>query len=787
MKALNKKLLRNLWEMRGQAIAIALVIVGGVATFVMSLSTLDSLQLTRDVFYRDYRFAEIFVSLKRAPEGLRSRINDIPGVEQAETRVVADVKLDIAGYESPVRGRLVSISDDGSSAFNRLYLRKGRFIEPGQGDEIMVGEAFAEAHKLEPGDMIGAVINGRRRDLIIAGITLSPEYIFQLNPGSAIPDFERYGVLWMGRTALSNAFDMEGAFNDVVLTLSKDANPEDVIEKIDKLLEPYGGLGAYSRKDQISHKFLSEEFRQLGEMATIYPVIFLGVAAFLLNVVISRLISTQREEAAVLKAFGYSNMDIGIHYLKLVGLIVFLGISGGIGAGVWLGEGLSRMYMQFYRFPFLEYKLNPAIVLEAFVISMSAATAGTVYSIWKASRIPPAEAMRPEPPAVYRETLVERLGFNRLFSAPTKMIARNIERRPLKAALSILGISLACAILLMSRLFADAVDFMMDVHFNLSQREDMMVAFTEPTSRKAMLELGSMPGIKYAEPYRLVPARFRYRHISYRTSIIGIETGSDLYRPLDENLKPVTMPPEGIVLTDHLGKILGIKIGDILTVEVLEGGRPVRHVPVAGMVSQYIGLSGYMDLSALNRLMQEGHAISGVYMAADQRFLPVIYKQLYEMPRVAGTEVRRQALKNFRETMNRQMLVFTFIVTILSATIAFGVVYNSSRISLSERSRELASLRVLGFTKAEISYILLGELGFLTMAAILPGFLIGLGLAAYLIANLQTDLFRVPLIVEPRTYAFSATVVLISALISGIIVWRRLDHLDLIAVLKTKE
>jgi putative ABC transport system permease protein len=302
-----------------------------------------------------------------------------------------------------------------------------------------------------------------------------------------------------------------------------------------------------------------------------------------------------------------------------------------------------------------------------------------------------------------------------------------------------------------------------------------------------MLELGSIPGIKYAEPYRLVPARFRHRHISYRTSIIGIETGSDLYRPLDENLKPVTLPPEGIALTDHLGKILGIKIGDILTVEVLEGGRPVRHVPVAGLVSQYIGLSGYMDLSALNHLMQEGHAISGVYMAADQSFLPVIYKQLYEMPRVAGTEVRRQALKNFRETMNRQMLLFTFIVTILSATIAFGVVYNSSRISLSERSRELASLRVLGFTKAEISYILLGELGFLTLAAILPGFLIGLGLAAYLIANLQTDLFRVPLVVETRTYAFSATVVLISALISGIIVWRRLDHLDLIAVLKTKE
>jgi putative ABC transport system permease protein len=787
MKALNRKLARDLWGMKGQALAIALVITSGVATFVMSLSMMDSLRLTQSVFYRDHGFAHVFASLKRAPEEVRERIVRIPGVEQVETRVVADVKLDIEGYPDPVSGRLVSVPDHGEPLMNRLYIREGRYLDPGREDEVLVSEAFAEAHGFSPGDILGTIINGKSKVLTIAGIAVSPEYIYQLKPGTLVPDFERYGILWMARTPLGTAYDMEGAWNDAVMRLGADAEPDAVIERVDLVLEQYGGLGAVGREDQISHRYLSEEFRMLGRMATIYPVIFLGVAAFLLNVVMSRLISTQREQAATLKAFGYRNMDIGIHYLQLVAVIVATGVSGGILLGVWLAKGLGALYMEYYRFPFLIYRLEPHVAAIGALVSMAAAAAGTLYSIWRSAKLPPALAMRPEPPARYRETRLERLGLGGLLSEPTRMIARNLERRPVKSLLSVVGIALSCAILILGRFFGDAVDFMVGVQFGLAQREDLSVTFVEPTSRRALHELSSLPGVEFVEGFRSVPARLRHEHRSYRTSILGVEPAGVLYRLLDVELEPFAVPPEGIVLTDHLGTILGAGPGDRITVEVLEGARPVREATVAGLVKQYVGVSGYMDMEALNRLMREGNAVSGAYLAADSRAWPEIFGKLHDMPRVVGTEARETAVQNFYETMSEQVLTFALVATLLAATIAFGVVYNSARIALSEKTRELASLRVLGFTRGEISYILLGELAIITVVAIPLGFLMGRGLCAYIRAQIETDLFRIPLVLEPSTYAFASAVVLASAVLSALAVMRNLNRLDLVAVLKTKE
>jgi putative ABC transport system permease protein len=787
MKALNRKLWRDLWHMKGQALAIALVIVSGVATFVMFISTMDTLNMTRDAFYRDYGFAEVFASLKRAPERIRERIEEIPGVDKVETRVIADVKLDITGYPEPVTARLVSIPGDSGPHLNRLFLRKGRLVDPWRDDEVVVSEAFADAHGFSPGNTFGAVINGRWKTLVITGIALSPEFVLQVKPGAISPDYSRYGILWMSRYALEKAYDMDGAFNDVVMTLARGARVEDVLVRLDEVLSRYGGLGSYSRKDQMSNRFLTEEFRQLQRSAEIFPTIFIGVSAFLLNVVISRTVSTQREQAAALKAFGYSNLQIGIHYVKLVVVIALLGIAGGIVVGIWLGKGLGGIYMEYYRFPYLHFELQPGVALTAAAITLGAAVSGTIHSVWKASRLPPAEAMRPEPPARYRKTVIEYFMPAGLLSQPSRMIARNIERKPVKSFLSVVGIGFACAIMITGGFFSDAVDFMVDIQFKRSHKEDITVTFTEPTSRKALYELQGMRGVGHAEVFRSVPVRMRHRHLVYRTSVQGIERGNRLSLLLDTDLNEVELPPAGIVLTDYLGGILGVGPGDVLTLEVLEGSRPVLQVPVAGLVSQYIGVNGYMDLNALNRLMREGNAVSGAYLAIDTLYQEEIYKNLLEMPRVAGAAVRKDEIRNFYETQAESMLFFTFVASVLAGVIAFGVVYNSARINLAERSHELASLRVLGYTRGEISYILLGELGLLTLAAIPLGFFIGRALSSYIAKALESDLFRIPVAIEPATFALAAAVVLVSAAVSGLIVRHRLDHLDLVAVLKTKE
>lgn len=788
MRALDLKLLRDLWHMRGQVLAIAAVIMGGVATLVMSLSTYDSLFGTRERFYREYRFAQVFASLKRAPEPVAERLRAIPGVERVETRVVAGVKLELEGFTDPMTGLLLSLPDSGEPLLNTLHLKRGRLVQPYSSDEAVLSDTYADAHRLEPGDRLAAIINGKRKTLVIVGIALSPEFVYQIAPGAMFPDFKRYGVLWMGRHALAAAYDMEGGFNDIALTLTTGTPEQNVIDQVDGVLAPYGGTGSYGRRDQFSNRFLSEELKQLRTTATVFPSIFLGVAAFLLNVVVSRLIATQREQIAILKAFGYSRLAIGWHYVKLVMAMTVLGVAGGVALGAWFGQGLSGVYMEFYRFPFLDYELRPSVVLIALAVSALAAVSGTLFAVNQAVRLPPAEGMRPETPMVYKATIVERIGLQKWFAQPSRMILRHIERRPVKSLLSVFGIACACGLMMVGNYQKGAIDFMVDVQFRQAAREDLAVTFIEPTSGRALHELAALPGVRHVEGFRDVPAILRFGHYSYRHALYGIQPEGQLHRSLNSALQPIYVPPGGVVLTDHLANnILHVQPGDLLTVEVLEGSRKIAQVPVLGITKQYLGVSAYMQQESLNSLMREGNVLSGAYLSLDPEAETAIYKALYERPRVLGLVAHAAAIKSFYESLGEFVLFYNMVATLLAASIAFGVVYNSARIALSERGRELASLRVLGFTHGEIAYILLGELALLTLAAIPVGFLVGVGLCGILVVMFETDLYRLPLVIEPSNYAMGASVVVASALVSGLLVWHRLGRLDLVAVLKTRE
>jgi putative ABC transport system permease protein len=785
--AIDKKLWRELWSMRLQAMAIAMVIVSGVCIFIMSLSTLDSLFETRRTYYSEHHFAEVFASLKRAPLSLVERIEELPGVDKVETRIVAYVNLDVAGFSDPVSGHLISLPDNSRGLLNQIYLREGRLFEPGRDNEVLVVEEFAEAHRLQPGDKLRATINGRRKTLTIVGIALSPEYIYQIAPGAMFPDHKRYGVFWMARKPLATAYDMDGAFNDVNTTITPGTHVETLLDQLDNLLKPYGGIGAFARKDQLSNRFLSEELKQQQTIATVFPVIFFGVAAFLLNVVLSRLISLEREQIAALKAFGYSDWAVGLHYAKLVVMIAALGIVIGTVVGVYLGKGMSNIYMHLYSLPYMIYVLKPQVVLAAACISIAVALLGAMYAVRDAARLPPAQAMRPEPPAIYHATLVERLGLQRWFSQPTRMILRHIERRPFKSLLTTLGIAMACAIIMVSGFQEGAIDYMVEVQYGMSQREDLMVIYTDPSSQRSLYSLQSLQGVEQVEGFRSVPAKLQFRHRHYRTAVNGIEPDSHLMRLLDTELKPIHVPSEGVVLTDYLAEILRIQPGDMLTIEVLEGNRPIVQVPVVGTAKQYLGVNAYMQRGSLNRLLKEGHALTGALLTVDDRYQRDVYAELKAMPRIAGVVEHDAAIQAFYDTLAETILFFTLITTILGATISFGVVYNSMRIALSERNRELASLRVLGFERDEVAYILLGEFALLTLVAIPIGLLIGYGLCAYLASQFGTDLYRVPLVLGIRVYALAALVVIVSAVISGWMIRRNLAHLDMVAVLKTKE
>ena len=782
LRALDRKLFRDLWAVRGQVIAISLVLAAGVATYVMAASTLDSLQRTQARLYREFRFPDVFAGMKRAPDGVLARIAAIPGVANVEARVAAPANIELAGYGQPVSGLIVGLPH-GEPQFNLLHLHAGRMPEAGREREALVSDGFAKAHKLQPGFPLQVTINGRRRVLEVVGIVSTPEFIYQLAPGSIVPDFKTYVVVWMNGRTLEGAYDMTGAFNQVVAGLRRGTRVEDVVTAMDAILRPYGGLGAHGRKDQVSHRYLSEEFKQLTMMSTLFPAIFLSVAAFLLNVVVSRLMTTQRSQIATLKAFGYTTGAVAWHFLKFTAVIVLLGTALGIAGGAWLGGGLSRLYMDVYRFPYLDYSLGPQVFVVSLAVGLAAAGAGTLVAVLRAAGESPAVAMQPANPGLYRRSLFE----TQWLSQPTRMILRNIERRPVKSLLSVVGVALSTAILVLGGFWGDAVDYMVFAQLRRAQLDDVTVTFVGPVSTRAMYSLLSLPGVTYAEPTRSVGARFRFEQRTYRTALQGMEPEGKLRRLLDTRLEPVAFPEDGILLTDHLAKMLGIRPGQMLTVELLEGSRAVREVPVAGVVSEFIGVSAYMRRDSLNRFLREGDSATGAFLSVDSRAYPALYARLKTIPAVAGSAERAQVLRSFYETLAAQMLTFAFFNTILASTIAIGVVYNTVRISLSERGRELASLRVLGYTRGEVSYILLGELTLLVFVAIPLGLVMGRGLAGVMASTAQTELFRVPMVVNASTYALAALVVAVATVLSAVTVGRKINHLDLVEVLKARE
>lgn len=787
MRPLDRKLLRDLWALKGQALAISLVIGAGVAMFIMYLSTFASLRATQNTYYERYRFAHVFAGLTRAPLYLRDRVAEIPGVARADARVVVDVTLDVPGLTEPASGRLIGIPIPQVPMLNDLFLRRGRYPEPGRSDEVVVSEAFALSRGFGPGDRVTAVINGRRRTLEIVGVALSPEYIYSIRPGELIPDDSRFGIFWMDGRTLAAAFDMEGGFNHLALTLLPGASEADVIARLDQLLATFGGLGAIPRSLQTSHWYLDNELRQLQSVGLILPVVFLVVAAFLLNVVLTRIVAVQREQIAALKALGYTNGELSWHYGKLSLVVGAAGGLFGLAFGAWLGSAMTGLYNDFFRFPTLYYHLPSRVVVGGVLVSLTAAGFGAISAVRRVAALPPAEAMRPEPPAHYGRSWLERVGLERFISAPVRMILRNVGRHPVRAATSVIGIAASVAMLILGTFFLDSIDVLMDQQFFVIQRQDVTVNFVLPASGRALHEVARLPGVLHAEPVRAVPARVRARHRSRIVSIQGLVADPELNRVVDVIGGAMRLPAGGLVLSLKLAEVLDARVGDLVAVEVLDGRRRVLQVPVSGIVEEYMGTSAYMEISALRRIAGEGETLTGAFLRVDPAESDTLYARLKEIPAVAGVALKRTSIDSFNKTLAETFYVMIFFNLMFSGVIAGGVVYNAARVSLSERSRELASLRVLGFTRGEISFILLGELAVVTLLAIPIGLLFGYIFAGLLVAAFNTELYRFPLAVSTRTFAYAASAVLVAATLSGLAVRRRLDHLDLVGVLKTRE
>ena len=783
---LRRKVLRDLRRLWPQALAIALVLAAGVATLILGNGAHAALSDTRARYYADYRFADVFADLTRAPLSLLAEVSALDGVLAAEARIVKLGRPELPDLTAPASMMMVSLPSRQGAGLNRLHLRQGRLPDPLSTREVVISADFATAHGLQPGDGMSVVMNGKRRMVSITGIALSPEFIYALGPGEMMPDPRRFGIAWMPRDMLAGAFDLEGAFSNLAVQLAPGADETRVIAAIDRLIAPYGGGGAVGRADQISHAFLDAELRQLGAMVKVLPPIFLLVAAMLVHMTLSRLIALEREQIGLLKAIGYSPRAIAGHYLELVLLIAGCGILIGFGTGAWLGAGLAQIYARFFSFPFLVFTRDPAVYGLAALVTLAAAVAGALQAVRAVLALPPAVAMSPPAPADYRRDgghLAARIPLRQ----SQRMLVRHLWHWPLRTGSSILGVAMAVAILVASLWSPGSIEHMIDVTFTRADRQDVRITFASALAPAAFADSRHLPGVITAEPFRAAPARLTKGARTKRIVIEGRPGDARLSRVLAPDLRPMAMPEAGLILSEALAEALDVRPGGGVQVEFLDGRRARVALPVSGISVGYVGLGAAMELQALNRATGEGDLVSGVNLQLDPAQSAAFLAHAQDAPGTSFLTVSDLTVARFRATLAENITVMITVYVALAAIIAVGVVYNFARIALSEQGRELASLRVLGFTRAEVTGILITELAVVVALAQPLGWLIGHGIARAMVAAFSSDLYRVPFVMGPQVYATASLVVCAAAVLSALAIGRRIGQLDLIAVLKTRE
>jgi putative ABC transport system permease protein len=786
-RALRKKLWRELGGLKGQIVTIALVLASGIASFIMLRGTFDSLERSRDLYYDRYHFADVFLKLERAPESMAERVAALPGVAAIETRIAESVLVPIEGMSKPAYAQLLSLPSGRAPVTNGVHLEQGRLPERGREDEALLLESFAKAHGLLPGHRLPAVIQGKLRRLHIVGIARSPEFVYALRPGAMIADPKRSAVLWMDRTALGRVFQLESGFNELSLRLQPGASEVSVRNALDRLFVPYGGYGAFARKYQLSHRILKGELDQLSGIAGLVPLVFLGVTAFLMRLVLGRLIALSRSSIATLKAIGYSDREVGRHYLALAEVVLLPGSVLGIVGGYGLGRVVLGLYAPTFRFPDLTFRLSAPLVLVAVLASCAAALGGAWLAVRAAVKLPPAEALRPPAPPRYRRGLLDWPVLLALAGPSGTMVLRELQRRPLRWALSGLGIAGAVALVVLGRFGLDSIDKYLEDIVGRSNRQDLAVTFGDSVPPRAVQELARMPGVLAAEGVRSVPIRVRHEHRMRESMLIGLSGQSTLHRLIDRDGRERDVPEEGVLITKTLGEILRARVGDRLEIELREGERPVVQPVISGYIDEAAGLQVYARADRVAQLAGDQGAVSSVLLSVDGRELGGILRRLRESPRVLAVSELSEEIQRERDQHDAVFRVWTTVSVLLAGAVIFGVVYNNARISLTARSRDLASLRVLGFSRREISLMLLAELGLQVAFAIPLGLVLGRLWADQMMASIDQESFRWAGMVSLRTYAMATLVTLSAAAVSALWVRRSLDRLDLISVLKSHE
>jgi putative ABC transport system permease protein len=787
MTPLHRKLFRDLWRMKSQALAVALVLACGIGMLVMSVGMQGSLERARDRYYLNNGMADAQAQAVRAPRRLGAELAELPGVAALELRAVGQARISLPWVTEPLAAQLVSLPDDGLPRVNRPLLVAGRWPERNTQGEALVNEAFAQANGLAPGSHMDVVVRGQRQRLHLVGVANSPEFVFVSAPGEPFPQPARVGVLWMRQGQLERALDMHGAFNDAVLTLSDPAQDAPVRQALQDRLAAYGGMEPFGRDRMVSARFLTEELAQLGNMAATLPPIFLAVAAFLLNVTLSRLVATERANIGLLKAFGHSNGAVARHYAGMALLLGGMGLVLGMALGHVFGEWMSSIYRAVYRLPALPFQTDAHTWLLAFGVGLAAALAGAMSAVAQAVRLTPAAALAPPSPPHFGGGQRGGTSWLGQLDPLTRIIIRRVVSAPRRSLSTLAGVALALSVLVVSQHFPAGIEKFLQVTFRVAKTQDATVTLTEAGGPMALHALARLPGVEAVEPFRAVAVSYHFNGRSVQDALVGMPAQPQLERLVQTGSEAVTLRGDGLVASRGLARQLHAQAGDVVRVEVTQGRRMQFDLKVVQVADLWVGSSGYTELAALGRLLQEPGRISGAHLRLQPDHTDAFNAAVAERPALAGLSHVRQAEASMRQTFSQGSGFMSTLFLTFAGMMAAGVAYATASVTLAEQQRDLATLQVLGYTRWQVSYVMLGELALLTLLALPLGLWVGYGFALWLMGTMSNELFTFPMVVDPAAYARSALFVLATVAVCAAWVRRQVDRIDLVASLKSRE
>lgn len=786
------KLLRTIWNTRGQFLSLTIVVSLGIMTYICMSNTYYNLQNNMAKFYLECDFADYYFQVASVPQQVVDQIKAIPGVSEAAGRVIKDIPA-IKQDRERATVRVVGYPLPLNKTINRLHMYSGRVFseQPLNGSMEAVTDAqFAAANKLSPGSTLIVVANGREVPLTVIGTGTTPEFSYPVKDiTTMLNDPSRFGVIMLSQNQAQKLLNSVGQVNSIVIKLAPGSNVYRVKEEVKSILKPYGYQGDYAKKDQSSNAFLRDQLRQLRAETRVIPTIFLIVAVAIQFVMLGRMIKTHRLQIGIMKALGYSDGQIIWHYTSYALLIGLTGTAVGILAGLGLSRYLTNVYLSFYNLPHYANKAYSGAILVAILLGVGVG----LVSGWLASRrivsINPSESMRPEPPTKGRKVVFEqwRWFWNRI-SSSWKMALRGIGRHPTRFWVTVMGVAFATGLLVVSMFFHDSIGSIEQRAYYTEQNFDLMAKFSSPLDEKTTGLIAKINGVTWAEPIIEIPVRITSNQKSSDIILQGLPSDCRMKVVEGKNGQQLYVPPLGMVVGLKTAEKLNLKVGDLIQVETKLGigSNQVSTVRVAGISRQAAGKNAFASMKTASELLRENHLVSGVMMTVDPGRYQAVEAALSEMPGVADIVSRDKEVKNFNRNMD-SLQVTMKILTLFAVLLGCAISYNSSVISFNERCRELATLRVIGMKSSEIASILGNETILQCFLGLCLGLPLGRLLAEGVARMVSSEVYEFQAMVFTKTYTTSVALTIAFVLAGFLVAVRGVKQLNLLEILKNRD